>query len=175
MHYAAANVLARRNMTREAIESAWEAVGLDPDESRNWGMLASSLAVEKKYKEAALRRRPRPGHFPRRPRLRQCPRLQALSGMGRSKEAAATIDGTLQDPDNAFTHANMGWTLLPPRRPPRSARQPVHFREALRLDPTLDFARGGLVEAMKARYFLYRVMLTYFLFMARLPSRRCSG
>ena len=46
-----------------------------------------------------------------------------------------------------------------------------HFREALRLDPEMEWARAGIVEAMKARNFVYRWMLAYFLWMARLDSR----
>jgi hypothetical protein len=46
-----------------------------------------------------------------------------------------------------------------------------HFREALRLDPNCQWARQGIVEAMKAHHFIYRVMLGYFLWMARLDSR----
>jgi hypothetical protein len=42
-----------------------------------------------------------------------------------------------------------------------------HFREALRLDPELEWARAGIVEALKARYLLYRVMLRFFLWMGR--------
>src|SRR5690606_21011372 len=65
------------------------------------------------------------------------------------------------------SHANMGWTLLHQGQPRRAAE---HFREALRLDPTSDWARSGIVEAMKARSPIYRVFLAYFLFMSRLSS-----
>ena len=43
-----------------------------------------------------------------------------------------------------------------------------HFREALRLDPTLEYARLGMIEALKARYWLYRQVLGYFLWLGRL-------
>ncbi len=171
MHFALACVLMRRGMTREAIEAAWEAVGLDPEESRNWGVLAQALAIEKKYKEA-LSAADRGLEISPDDSTCLNVRAQALAGMGRSKDAAHTIDGALQkNPDNPFTHANMGWTLLQRGGKANAAQALEHFREALRLDPTLDFARAGLVEAMKARYLVYRVMLTYFLFMARIPSR----
>ena len=42
-----------------------------------------------------------------------------------------------------------------------------HFREALRLDPQNDWARRGIIEALKARHFIYALMLKYFLWMAR--------
>lgn len=171
MHFALASVLMRRNMTREAIEAAWEAVGLEPDEVRNWGILAAALAIEKKYKEALTAADRGLALSPDDPTCVNV-RAKALAELGRSKEAAHTIDGALQkNPDNPFTHANMGWTLLQRGGRSNAAQALEHFRESLRLDPTLDYARAGLVEAMKARYFIYRVMLTYFLFMARLPGR----
>jgi hypothetical protein len=61
-------------------------------------------------------------------------------------------------------HANKGWTCLH-RVDPRAAQE--HFREALRLDPELEFARQGMLEALKARNPVYRVMLAYFLWMGR--------
>ena len=68
-------------------------------------------------------------------------------------------------PDDPLTHANQGWALLHAGQP-RQALE--HFREALRLNPDLDWAKAGIVEALKARNFLYRWMLAYFLWMARL-------
>jgi hypothetical protein len=41
----------------------------------------------------------------------------------------------------------------------------------LRLDPENDWARVGLVEALKARFFLYRLMLGFFLWMQRQSGR----
>ncbi len=46
-----------------------------------------------------------------------------------------------------------------------------HFREALRLKPDMEWARNGMVEALKARYFLYRLMLRYYLWMSRFTRR----
>jgi tetratricopeptide (TPR) repeat protein len=83
--------------------------------------------------------------------------------------AAAVVQGALdKDPENAVTHANQGWTLLH-RNDPKQALE--HFREALRLDPTNDWARAGIVEAMKARNPIYRVILAYFLWMSRLSGQ----
>src|SRR5204863_7764085 len=84
-------------------------------------------------------------------------------------EAGATIDATLaKNPENALTHANQGWTFLE-RGDPKKALH--HFREALRLDPENEWARQGIVEALKARNIIYAVMLKYFLWMSRFSSR----
>lgn len=66
-----------------------------------------------------------------------------------------------------MAHTNKGWALLH-QGEPRQALE--HFREALRIDPTYDYAQRGIVEAMKARNPIYRWMLAYFLWMARLSS-----
>jgi hypothetical protein len=50
-----------------------------------------------------------------------------------------------------------------------------HFRESLRLDPTNDYARAGLVEALKGRHFIYGLFLRYMLWMAKLPPRAQWG
>src|SRR5690606_32575690 len=48
-----------------------------------------------------------------------------------------------------------------------------HFRESLRLDPTNDWAKAGLVEGLKASNFIYAWMLRYFLWMQGLsPGAR---
>jgi hypothetical protein len=45
------------------------------------------------------------------------------------------------------------------------------FREALRLDPTSEWARLGIIEAMKAKNIVYRWLLKFFLWMAKLSGR----
>jgi tetratricopeptide (TPR) repeat protein len=96
-------------------------------------------------------------------------RAMALNQLGRGDEAGRALEDALaQDPENAFTHANQGWTAL---QRGESKKALEHFREALRLDPTNDWARSGMVEALKARYFVYRLMLKYYFFMSRLSGR----
>jgi tetratricopeptide (TPR) repeat protein len=93
----------------------------------------------------------------------------ALVKLGRKEEAGHTIDVALtRDPDNAVTHANMGWALLESGDPEKALH---HFQEALRIDPTSEWARSGIVEAMKARHIIYRWMLGYFLWMMRFSPK----
>jgi tetratricopeptide (TPR) repeat protein len=97
-------------------------------------------------------------------------RAMALNQLGRGEEARRSLEDALaQDPENAFTHANQGWMALQ-RGDAKKALE--HFREALRLDPTNDWARSGMVEALKGRYFVYRLMLKYHFFMSRLSGRK---
>jgi len=93
-------------------------------------------------------------------------RAMALTKLGRNEEAGAALGESLsRDPHNAVTHANQGWTYLHQGEHKKALE---HFREALRIDPELDWARAGMVEALKARHLIYRIMLRYFLWMGRL-------
>ncbi len=93
-------------------------------------------------------------------------RAVALTKLGRKQEAGATISEALRrDPENAITHANMGWKLLHEGRAKEAGNS---FREALRLEPGNEWARQGLVTALKARNPIYGLFLRYALFMGRL-------
>jgi tetratricopeptide (TPR) repeat protein len=88
--------------------------------------------------------------------------------LGRGQEAETTLQKALtRDPENAVTHANRGWVLLGQATPPAALE---HFREALRLDPNLLPARGGLLVALKARSRLYRPFLRYYLLISGLSA-----
>jgi hypothetical protein len=79
-----------------------------------------------------------------------------------------TLAATLaREPENALNHANQGWLLLCSGHHQRAME---HLREALRLNPTLEWARTGIVQALKARNPLYRVLLQTFLWMSKLTT-----
>lgn len=93
---------------------------------------------------------------------------QALRLQNKQAENDAHLAGMLaRDPDDAFTHANAGWSALN-RGEHRAAE--VHFREALRIDPDFDYAREGLLNSFRARSPLYRAYLRYCFAMQRLSS-----
>ena len=163
-HYALAAVLEKRNRYAHALVPANEAIRLDPYDPKHFALLAQ-IKISQQNWPAALEAADRGLEID--PANDACVNLRgiALVHLGRREEASATIDGALQrDPENAVTHSNQGWALLH-RNQPKQAM--IHFREALRLDPTSDWAKAGIVEAMKARNPLYRLLLAYFLFMAR--------
>lgn len=92
-------------------------------------------------------------------------RTLALLRLGRTDDATdETREALRRDPRDTLAHAGHGWALLHAKKP---AEALAHFREALRLDPTNEWAREGLVEALKARYWIYRQMLGFFLWMSR--------
>ncbi len=100
---------------------------------------------------------------------RRCLNLRAvaLTKLGRKSDAAATLEGALEkNPEDAYSHANRGWTLLHENEPRKAIE---HFRESLRLDPTSAWAKEGMLEALRAKNWFYRRVLQYLLWMSRFP------
>jgi len=94
---------------------------------------------------------------------------QALRLQNKLAENAEHLAGMLaRDPEDAFTHANAGWTEL---QRGRHQEAEAHFREALRLDPDFEYAREGLLTSFRARSPLYRGYLKYTFAMARLNRK----
>lgn len=167
-HYARAQALHRADRDDDAKPSAEEAIRLSPDDERNHALLASirlSLrdwagALEAAERALAIN----PGHVPSANL-----RAMALVRLGRMSEATQAVAYALEnDPNDALSHANQGWNELHHNRP-RPAME--HFREALRLSPDFEYARQGMLEALRARNPVYRLLLRYFLWMGR-QSRR---
>jgi len=166
-HYVHAQVLHDRHRNTEALEAINAALRLDSSDADLFALLSAIHLDEKRWTEALdaaqqglLFDSEHVG----------CTNLRAIAlvRLGRKAEAGQTIDTALaRNPDNAVTHANQGWTLL---EKGDSKKALEHFREALRLDPGNDWARAGVVEALKARHFIYAWMLRYFLWMSRLST-----
>jgi len=166
-HYAHSRVLYDRNHYREALAAIQEAIRLDSTDADYFSLLAGIHCDEKRWQDA-LEAAEQGLQF--EPEHVGCTNLRAMAmvKLGRRAEAGATIDAALaKAPENAVTHANQGWTYLE-RGDPKKALE--HFREALRLEPENEWARSGIVEALKARNILYAVMLKYFLWMSKLSS-----
>ena len=166
-HYALGWALLERAELNAAERSAQEALRLEPD-SHGYALLAQIYVRRKRWAEAIKAAEQGLQIEPEHP---GCANLRALSlgALGRTDVAAALVNDVLAlDPDDAFGLTNRGWLMLRQSRPREALES---FREALRLDPTLDWARTGIVEALKARSALYRFVLRYELWVASLTSR----
>ena len=150
-----------------AEKHALEAVQQEPGESSHHGTLAFVLLRRNEHQralEAADR------GLAIDPEDLRClnMRTEALARLGRKEEADAAIHKSLElDPENPYTHSNTGWAVLR-RGDHRKAME--HFREALRRDPMNDHAKAGMVEALKARYWIYRLWLRYSFWMSNLKG-----
>ncbi|MDF1751842.1 MAG: tetratricopeptide repeat protein [Verrucomicrobiales bacterium] len=154
--------------SKEALESADLAISMNPDSSFNYGAKAAALCELHRWAEAeencrvALSIDPydsNASHI-----LTNVLRLQ-----GKSDENQLAVDVQLsENPESAYAHLNAGWAALQ-KRDHRKAEE--HFREALRLDSSMDSARTGLIESFKARSWFYRMYLSYCFFMQRFTGK----
>jgi len=171
-HFMLGLVKAQGDDLQTARLAAEEAIRLDPVESDYHGLRAAIYLRAQRWQEALDSANEGLMHDPTHQACLNH-RATALVKLNRHEEAHQTIDqALLKDPENAQTHANLGWALLHKGRH-REALE--HFSQALRLNPNFDYARHGLVEALKARYFLYRWLLRFFLWMSTLSPRVRGG
>ncbi len=158
----------KQHRLNDAQATIGEAIRLEPWNGEHFAIL-SSIEVERCRWSAGLEAAEQglacdPDHI-------RCNNLRAIAlvNLGRKAEAGQSIGATLaKNPEDPVTHANQGWTLLHQQQPLDAMK---HFREALRLEPNLEWARLGIIEAMKARFFLYRWLLAWFLWLSRFPPK----
>lgn len=166
--YALATIELKQHRLKQAQTTIGEAIRLEPWDPDHFSILASIEGQRYRWSESLAAAEQGlacdPDHV-------ACNNLRAIAlvNLGRKAEAGQSIDATLaKNPEDAVTHANQGWTLLHQRKPQKAME---HFREALRAEPNLEWARLGIIEAMKARFFLYRWLLTFFLWLSHFPPR----
>lgn len=93
-------------------------------------------------------------------------RAMALAQLNRYQEAQNTLKIAIaKDPENGITYNTKGWTFLYSGDFNNALKC---FREALRLNPEQERARKGMLEALKARYLLYRLIFKCELWLSRL-------
>jgi tetratricopeptide (TPR) repeat protein len=168
IHYARAIVLDDRRRYPEAENAVQEAISMEPEDADFYALLAQ-VRLNLRNWHGALEAAERglqidPEHV-------GCTNLRAMAlvKLGRKEEAGLTIDVALaKDPENSVTHANQGWALLHAGEHKKALE---HFRESLRLDPGNEWARQGIIEALKAQNIIYAGMLKYFLWMSRLSEK----
>ena len=162
--YALASIHLKQKRLKEARVIIQEAIRLEPWNASHFGLLAGIEAVRYRWEESLAASEQ---GLACDPEDVGCNNLRAIAlvSLGRKAEAGQSIEATLsRNPEDAVTHANQGWTLLHQQQPVEAMK---HFREALRLEPNLEWARLGIIEAMKARFFVYRWLLTWFLWLSR--------
>jgi tetratricopeptide (TPR) repeat protein len=149
----------------EALRSAAQILRLDAQSTQGW-LLTSEGCFQKhewaralQASEGGLRLDPRSTDLLNN-------RSYALIMLGREAEARTSAEQALaNDPQSEFAHTNRGWLALLAGHPGEALR---YFRTALRLDPLNDVARKGFLAAMQSHNFLYKGLVRYSLWMARL-------
>lgn len=145
-----------------------EAVRLNPYVAEYFGVLAL-IKVDRKDYEAGLHFANQGLEIDAENSLSVNARSKALLKLNRKEESFQTLEGALnKDPNNALTHANLGWSELEKRDHKKAL---IHFREALRISPSYQYAQAGMLEALKARFLLYRLFLRYTFWMSNMTSK----
>ncbi len=169
-HYVAALVYSQRNRTKEAEKHIRTAIELDPEDA-DYRCLLASIFYDRSLWQKALEQLEI--GLMSEPENIDCLNLKArvLQQLGRGEEAEDQLQAAMnKNPDDSQTHANRGWQAL---RAGDRKKSLEHFRESLRLEPGNEWARQGMIEALKSGNILYRLMLAYMFWMGTMrPGTR---
>lgn len=157
---------------KTAEQALREALRLQPNDANAYGMLALSLAVRARWKESL---EVAEAGLAIDPNDVNCvnARSQAISVIGGKEDTQRAVQQALQEnSQDPLAQTYAGWAML---RQNRSKEAVEHFREALRLDPQREDARRGLLEALRARVPLYRMLIAWQRWSLRFPSNGRRG
>jgi len=164
-YFVLSRVLHQQDKLRQAEKAIGEAIRLNPEDANYFAVLAGIFTSQQQWEKvlaAAEQGLALDAEHIGCGNLR----AMALNKLGRRQESIGALDAALyRDPENALTHANQGWIALEQNNHQGAME---HFREALRLNPELHWARSGILEALKARNPIYRWLLQYFFWMSRM-------
>ncbi len=165
--YALALVQHRQHRLKEAMAAINQALALDPTDA-NYHHLLGSLRLESGQLPAALQAARTGLSFDSEHAGLLSLEARTLARQGRGAEASAAARAALgHGAESSSVQAQAGWVALETNRPTEALE---NFREALRLDPTSEFARQGLVEALKARYWVYRTFMRFMYWVSSLSA-----
>ncbi|MEO0479722.1 MAG: tetratricopeptide repeat protein [Planctomycetota bacterium] len=153
---------------KTAAEAAERVRALDPDEVGAYSLLARVAIRRARWQEAIEHCDQGLSIDPEDPSCTQF-RVVALRQSGRAEEAGELAKAALQkQPEDATALANAGWNQLNLGQAKEARRL---FEAALRLEPSNEFAKAGLLEALRAGHWFYRPVLRYRLLMSRLSPQ----
>jgi len=172
VHYLHSIILFQRKQWKPAKEAIREAIRLYPENADYYGILSAFHFEDHDWKTALeIAEQGRAIE----PENEQCINMMAaaLIKLGRRDELAKVLgDALARNPENDEAHANQGWAAL---HAGQMEVTMLHFREALRLNPDNRSARNGILESLRARNPLYRIILRYFLWMSRMNTQARWG
>lgn len=163
-HFALGRVELQRSRYEAAAAAIEEAIRCEPETAVFYGLVAIIRVRQCRWAEALDSAN---DGLALDPEELNCLNMRAIAlrNLGDSHAAAESVqDALARDPNNAFTHANQGWALL---ETGHAAQALDHFREALRLSPDLEFARLGILEALKAQHWFYRHTLRLLIWLGK--------
>jgi tetratricopeptide (TPR) repeat protein len=160
--------LVNLNLTKDykkAELSIKEALRLNPEIPDYYDVLALLKMIKQEYTEAlALCEK----GLELDPENADClsTRARVLTKLGKKNDANLDLNEALRsDPENPQTLASAGWVRL--ENGDRKGALEA-FRDSLKIQPDNEYARNGLIQALKARSFLFRQYLKYVFWLSRL-------
>lgn len=165
--YVLSQVLSDRNRTDDALEAIEQALEISPADPDYLGW-AAMLHLDQKSWAKAREMAEMGLEFSPKSSICCNARARALVGMGDLEGSEAELRQRLADnPNDPYAHANLGWVALEAGRREAALE---HFQQALQIKPEFGWAREGLMQALRARYPLYKFILGYFLWMSKLSK-----
>jgi tetratricopeptide (TPR) repeat protein len=170
--YVKSRILIRQDNLKEAEKFIQESIRLNPEDADFFALLANIQLARKQFDDALETANQALAIDPENV-LALTTRGSAFVKLGKTDESFDAIQLALrEDPNNAYTHASYGWGLLENGERKKSLE---HFKEALRKDPDMDYARSGMVEALKAVNPVYRLFLWYNFKLSKMTAQQKWG
>lgn len=157
---------------REGLASAEKAIELDPDSSLAHSLNGMALLRLGKYADAEKSARHALSLDTGDTLAAQ---VLSMSLLNQKKDADldSLVDWQLtENPEDDAAHVSAGYRDLMRGRHREACD---HFREALRIDPSHEGARSGLIESFRARSWFYRLHLRFTYFMAQFGQKGAGG
>lgn len=155
-HFSLAWVMVERRRWKEARQAIDGAISIAPEEARFYWMLSRILYCQCQWQQALQAAEQ---GMAIQPDDQASMNMRALChlALGDKQLAVESARQSLERrPEDPWAHASQGWAHLTIRQ---SQAAMESFREALRLDPNLEWARQGMLEALRAKSWLYRMMV----------------
>ncbi|GGI57168.1 tetratricopeptide repeat protein [Winogradskyella haliclonae] len=141
-----------------------QAISLDPFNADFFGSKSYILINQKEFSEALFYAN-KGLEIDAKNRVCLNARATCLTKLNLKEEAQETIENLLNDdPENSFSHANVGWSHLENNNL-KSALH--HFKASLKIDPNDEYARDGMLTAVKAKNVIYNWYLRYAFWMQK--------
>jgi len=166
--YYKAICLDRLKKSEESEKFIIQAIQIDPYDADYFGFL-SGLYIDRHKWDVGLKYADQGLQIDPENRVCLNHRTLCLTKLNRKSELISSIENTLQaNPYDSYTHSNVGWAKLENGNH-KEAKE--HFAEALRINPNSENARLGMVEAIKAKNFIYKLFLDYSFWISKQQGR----
>jgi tetratricopeptide (TPR) repeat protein len=156
----------------EASDAIQEALRIEPEDEDYLCLYAAILNDQGKHENALSNIDKALSINPEHAQSKQIKSL-ILRGLGKYKAADSVASEALNDnPESASAFAAKGWSSLDSGNVKESLE---HFKSAVILDPTSNFAKSGLVMAIKAQNPLFNAFYNYYNWVGNLSTKARWG